>query len=184
MQEAMKAVLLLLPLILQEAFALAAPPTCVFPNFSHNDKNALEWLEKRLSGDSSKSKAVWPQVNWSKHAKRKHQHVVASGNTSWEEFEQYLTWLHKKDGVKLRKFFLKDTKRFKLKNQGVSNGKVYEPMAVASMDLREKEVLLEIPVKIRRLNLVLFYQTSSNHQVTSVLLRIRASECGRCFHHK
>ncbi|MCO5592566.1 hypothetical protein L7F22_046569 [Adiantum nelumboides] len=63
-----------------------------------------------------------------------------------EEAELYLTWLHKKDSVKLRKFFLKDTKRLKLKNQGVSNGKVYEPMAVASMDLQENEVLLEIPL--------------------------------------
>ncbi|KAI5070185.1 hypothetical protein GOP47_0014528 [Adiantum capillus-veneris] len=147
MQESMKAVLLLLPLLLHEALAWAAPTTCVFPNFSHNDKNALNWLERRITGDSSKSKARWPPVNWPKYTKRKYRHFAVSGNTSWDEFEQYLTWLHKEDHVKSRKFFLRDTKRFNLKAQGTTNGKVFEPVAVASMDLQEKEVLLEIPLR-------------------------------------
>lgn len=142
----MEAMLLLL-LLLQGALSCAAAPgTCIFPNFSHDDKDALLWLERRNKGDHIKAKSNWAPANWSKYGKNKYQRSAATANTSWNEFEQYLTWLHKENHVKSHKFFLKETNWLKVKSEGVSKGRIYEPLAVSSMDVQEKEVLLEIPL--------------------------------------
>eukprot|EP00250_Pteridium_aquilinum_P009486 c18698_g1_i1 orf=110-3349(+) len=143
----MEASLLGFVLVLQGALVWAAPGSCVFPKFSHNDKEALAWLEKRIKDRHPTSEHTSTSRNWSKYGKIKNRGSTLNSNTSWDEFEQFVNWLHNDDYTSSHKFFLQETKEFKLKNEAVSSARRdHGPIAVSALNLQEGDTLLEIPI--------------------------------------
>ncbi|KAH7299329.1 hypothetical protein KP509_24G005700 [Ceratopteris richardii] len=104
------------------------------------------WLQKGIKNGNSKAKNTGTPTDWSKYKRNKHDWTTATLNSSWHDFQKYLTWLHKDSHMSRRKFFLKREEKFKYRSDSVSSADVYEPLPVSSVDLQAGEELLVIPL--------------------------------------